>query len=300
MARAIARSTCVRNRPSRAARWTADSGAAAFSKNASAADPGACKLDRRSGPAGSYLGEQKRIVLENCGEIDPLEIDDYLSRDGYRALERCLKEIHARAGDRGDQRIGLRGAGARAFPRGKWSLGARAGGRRKYVICTGRRRSGPSWTGLVLESDRTGVLEGLASRVRRGAAEVTSTSGADIPKRCAGQAASSRRKSAACWAEHVRHGPPRCASSCGRVRRVCVRRRDGADSILEGKPHAQASSAYPLTRLRGSPPSSKRWENPACVPWILRRDPPRFRPSERHSKGTQVFAPRRQDQSRRS
>ena len=34
-----------------------------------------------------YLGKQKRIVLENCGEIDPLNIDDYLARDGYQALE---------------------------------------------------------------------------------------------------------------------------------------------------------------------------------------------------------------------
>src|ERR1035437_7398984 len=36
------------------------------------------QLDRQSGPAASYLGKQKRIVLENCGEIDPLNIDDYV------------------------------------------------------------------------------------------------------------------------------------------------------------------------------------------------------------------------------
>jgi NADH-quinone oxidoreductase subunit F len=37
-----------------------------------------------------YLAKQKRIVLENCGSIDPLNIDDYLARDGYRALAMCL------------------------------------------------------------------------------------------------------------------------------------------------------------------------------------------------------------------
>ena len=37
--------------------------------------------------------KQKRIVLENCGEIDPLNIDDYLARDGYRALERCREQL---------------------------------------------------------------------------------------------------------------------------------------------------------------------------------------------------------------
>ena len=48
------------------------------------------QLDRQTGPAANYLGKQKRIVLENCGEIDPLNIDDYLARDGYQALSNCL------------------------------------------------------------------------------------------------------------------------------------------------------------------------------------------------------------------
>jgi NADH:ubiquinone oxidoreductase subunit F (NADH-binding)/(2Fe-2S) ferredoxin len=41
-------------------------------------------------PPDAYLAKQKRIVLENCGSIDPLNIDDYLARDGYRALAMCL------------------------------------------------------------------------------------------------------------------------------------------------------------------------------------------------------------------
>jgi NADH-quinone oxidoreductase subunit F len=40
-----------------------------------------------------YLGSQKRIVLENCGEIDPLSIDDYLARDGYQALRACRETM---------------------------------------------------------------------------------------------------------------------------------------------------------------------------------------------------------------
>jgi NADH-quinone oxidoreductase subunit F len=48
------------------------------------------ELDRQTGPAADYLGKQKRIVLENCGEIDPLNIDDYLARDGYQALAKCV------------------------------------------------------------------------------------------------------------------------------------------------------------------------------------------------------------------
>ena len=44
--------------------------------------------------APNYLRGQTRIVLENCGEIDPLNIDDYLARDGYRALERLPRHPH--------------------------------------------------------------------------------------------------------------------------------------------------------------------------------------------------------------
>jgi NADH-quinone oxidoreductase subunit F len=56
--------------------------------------------DRHEAPAprDGFLAKQKRIVLENCGNIDPLNIDDYLARDGYRALATCLE---AGSGDGG-------------------------------------------------------------------------------------------------------------------------------------------------------------------------------------------------------
>ena len=50
-------------------------------------------------PPDGYLAKQKRIVLENCGDIDPLNIDDYLARDGYRALAMCLGVQSPNAGD---------------------------------------------------------------------------------------------------------------------------------------------------------------------------------------------------------
>ena len=50
-------------------------------------------MDTAGGPVGAFLGKQKRIVLENCGEIDPLSIDDYIARDGYRAIEVCLRTM---------------------------------------------------------------------------------------------------------------------------------------------------------------------------------------------------------------
>ncbi|MEW6229271.1 MAG: NADH-quinone oxidoreductase subunit F, partial [Bacillota bacterium] len=41
----------------------------------------------------TYLGVQERIVLRNCGMIDPESIEEYIARDGYRALAKCLTEM---------------------------------------------------------------------------------------------------------------------------------------------------------------------------------------------------------------
>ncbi len=117
----------------------------------------------KSGPAAAYLGKQKRIVLENSGEIDPLRIEDYLARDGYQALVHCLTE---RTPDEVISVItesGLRGRGGAGFPTGrKWSFAKQQPGP-KYVICNGDEGDpGAFMDRLVLESDPHRVLEGLA------------------------------------------------------------------------------------------------------------------------------------------
>ncbi len=109
-------------------------------------------------------GKQKRIVLENCGEIDPLRIDDYLVRDGYRALADCIQnrtpdEIIGSISD-----AGLRGRGGAGFPTArKWAMGRAQADPIRYVICNGDEGDpGAFMDRLVLESDPHRVLEGLA------------------------------------------------------------------------------------------------------------------------------------------
>ena len=54
----------------------------------------------RSGSHIDFYGKQKRIVLSNCGMIDPENIDDYLALDGYRALQKGAERDDAGTGDR--------------------------------------------------------------------------------------------------------------------------------------------------------------------------------------------------------
>jgi NADH-quinone oxidoreductase subunit F len=112
----------------------------------------------------AYLGRQRRIVLENCGEIDPLNIDDYLARDGYRALARCREKLTPEMVIAAISESGLRGRGGAGFPTGrKWTFGRAQQSDVKYVICNGDEGDpGAFMDRLVLESDPHRVLEGLA------------------------------------------------------------------------------------------------------------------------------------------
>src|ERR1035438_866915 len=118
---------------------------------------------RERSPAVGYLGKQKRIVLENCGEIDPLNIDDYLAREGYQALAKC-RGLAPEAVIETIANSGLRGRGGAGFPTGtKWKLARANADPVKYVICNGDEGDpGAFMDRLVLESDPHRVVEGLA------------------------------------------------------------------------------------------------------------------------------------------
>ena len=110
-----------------------------------------------------FFAAQQKIVLENCGEIDPERIEDYIAAEGYEALLSC---IAGRSPDDVVQEIirsGLRGRGGGGYPTGlKWSMVAKAPGDRKYVICNADEGDpGAFMDRSVLESDPHRVLEGM-------------------------------------------------------------------------------------------------------------------------------------------
>jgi len=111
----------------------------------------------------SFNSAQERIVLRNCGSMDPESIDEYITRDGYRALTRVLKEMTPEGVVDEVKRSGLRGRGGAGFPTGlKWGFAAMAKGDVKYMICNADEGDpGAFMDRSVLEGDPHSVLEGM-------------------------------------------------------------------------------------------------------------------------------------------
>lgn len=111
-----------------------------------------------------HFDQQVHVVLENSGQVDPEKIDDYIARDGYRALLAALSDMTPNGVIRQIKESGLRGRGGGGYPTGlKWDTVAKAAGDLKYVICNGDEGDpGAFMDRSVLESDPQRVIEGMA------------------------------------------------------------------------------------------------------------------------------------------
>jgi NADH-quinone oxidoreductase subunit F len=120
-------------------------------------------ISERQVDATPYLSKQVRVALENCGVIDPLSLEEYRSRGGMVALEKCVKRLSASEVIEEVRASGLRGRGGAGFPTAvKWDLTRRAPGSRKYVICNADEGDpGAFMDRAVLEADPFRVIEGL-------------------------------------------------------------------------------------------------------------------------------------------
>lgn len=253
--------------------------------------------DLRAAPEG-FFRDQVRIVLENCGVIDPESLEEYRARDGYVALEKALLDMPPEKVIAVMKESGLRGRGGAGFPTGlKWSLAARENASEKYVICNADEGDpGAFMDRSVLEGDPHRVLEGMAI-----AAYAIGSSHGYVYVRAEYPLAIRRLEKAL---DDARAARLLGENILGTSFSFDVRIKAGAGAFVCGEETALIASIegrrgmprkrppYPASSgLWGRPTNINNVETLANVPWILRHGAKSFAAyGTETSKGTKVFA----------
>jgi len=111
-----------------------------------------------------FYKKQVRIALRNCGFINPENVDEYLAREGYAAMAKCLGEMTPEQVIKEIKKAGLRGRGGAGFPTGtKWELTRKSVADQKYVVCNADEGDpGAFMDRSILEGDPHSVIEAMA------------------------------------------------------------------------------------------------------------------------------------------
>lgn len=245
-----------------------------------------------------FLAKQKRIVLRNCGKINPESIGDYIKSGGYKALTKVLKEFSPEEVIKQISDSGLRGRGGAGFPTGKkWSFARQATGDPKYIICNADEGDpGAFMDRSVLEGDPHSVLEGMII-----AAFAVGASKGFIYVRAEYPLAVKRLKIAL---EQVREKKFLGENILNTGFSFDIKIKEGAGAFVCGEETALIKSIegrrgmpmirppYPVNSgLWGKPTFINNVETLANVPWIILNGAEKY--SElgyQKSKGTKVFA----------
>ena len=111
-----------------------------------------------------FFEKQQKIVLSNCGRIDPESIEEYIAQRGYEALGTVLTNMTPAEVIDAVTKSGLRGRGGAGFPTGlKWKFAYDSKSDQKYVVCNADEGDpGAFMDRAVLEGDPHAVIEGMA------------------------------------------------------------------------------------------------------------------------------------------
>lgn len=244
------------------------------------------------------MSRQRRIVLANCGHINPDSIDDYLACDGYKALKQVLEKNSPEAVIETVIASGLRGRGGAGFPTGlKWKFALKEQNDTKYVICNADEGDpGAFMDRTTLESDPHAVLEGMTIQAfATGASRGTIYCRAEYPlaiKRLQTAIAQSEERgflgqnilgSGFSFELHIKEGAG--AFVCGEETALMASI-EGQRGMPRLRPPFPAQSG-----LFGKPTTINNVETLASVPWIIRNGADTYASiGTEKSKGTKVFA----------
>ena len=110
-----------------------------------------------------FVLKQQRVVLRNCGVINPENIEEYIAVDGYKAIEKVLKDMKPEEVIEEIKISGLRGRGGAGFPTWfKWNACKASPGTEKYLVCNADEGDpGAFMDRSVLEGDPHSLIEGM-------------------------------------------------------------------------------------------------------------------------------------------
>ena len=245
-----------------------------------------------------FFDKQHRIVLRNCGIIDPGSIDEYIEKGGYEAARKALTSMKPEEIIDVVVASGLAGRGGGGFPAGtKWKFTRGAPGEKKYIICNADEGDpGAFMDRSILEGDPSAVLEGMViAAYAIGADEAYIYCRAEYPK-----AIARLRQAIAQAKKHNFLGE----KIFGTDYNFNIKIKEGAGAFVCGEETALIASiegkrGMPRFRppfpaqsgLWGKPTNINNVETYANVPWIISNGGEAYAKfGTEDSKGTKVFA----------
>ncbi|MFC1693510.1 NADH-ubiquinone oxidoreductase-F iron-sulfur binding region domain-containing protein [Candidatus Latescibacterota bacterium] len=246
----------------------------------------------------TFFTKQNKIVLRNCGHIDPGSIDEYIACGGYKAIKKVLEEYSREETIDSILRSGLRGRGGAGFATGlKWKFTSDAQSDKKYIVCNADEGDpGAFMDRSILESDPHSVIEGMMiASYAIGANEGYIYVRAEYPKaiqklktaliQCLerGYLGDGIFGSDKTFNIKIKEGA--CAFVCGEETAL-IASIEGRRGIPRTRPPFPAEKG-----IWGKPTNINNVETLANIPWIFLNGPDAFASlGTEKSKGTKVFA----------
>jgi NADH:ubiquinone oxidoreductase subunit F (NADH-binding)/Pyruvate/2-oxoacid:ferredoxin oxidoreductase delta subunit len=246
----------------------------------------------------AYFRMQNRIVLKNCGIINPFSIEEYIARGGYKSLTRALRNYSPDKVCEIVEDSGLRGRGGGGFPTGrKWKTALNAQDDQRFLICNGDESDpGAFMDRAIFEGDPHKLIEGVAI-----SAYAINASKAYIYVRAEYALALDRLRRAI---EQATEAGLLGQNILGSGYSLAIQVREGAGAFVCGEETALISSIegkrgtprpkppFPANKgLFGKPTVVNNVETLANIPAIIENGPAWFASiGTEKSKGTKVFA----------
>jgi len=255
-------------------------------------------INVRDEQVADFLEKQVHIATEHCGQVDPIDFDEYLRRDGFQALQKCLRELEPQEIISQIEHSGLRGRGGAGYlTHLKWSAVRQSKSGKKYIVCNGDEGDpGAFMDRMLMESYPYRIIEGMIiAAYTVGADEGYLYIRAEYPlaverisraiENCLRHSFLGDNIMQSGFSLNLRIVPGAGAFVCGEETALMA-------SIEGRRGMPRLRPPYPArSGLWGKPTLINNVETYCVVPWIIRNGPEAFADlGTGHSKGTKVFA----------